>query len=684
MTSASGRRPRVLAFLAWWALFAGLVLVGRISAVDDASVALVAPAAGAALLWLLTQGSRRASVLCLATMAGTRVVLMAATGAAWEVTLAVVVAALLQTWSCVVLVRRWCPGILGTGGTRSFHDSGVLVWGSLAVVLATGTGAVVGSGLVGVLGADVQGHVFVDWWARNLTGVILVGTTGHLAWEWVRDSRSEGRWVLVERARLPELAALVAVSGVTYGVIFFESALPLAFLPLTVSVWCATRFPTFFAVLHTTSFGALVLTATFLGRGSFGTLGGPQAQVLVTQAYLLTLLLTVLALAMGRDERNALMGRLRASQRETAGRAELLDAMTESMSEGLVVCDIDGVIVRTNTAARTLLASSATGYQETTQGYRVLRPDGTEISVEDHPSRRALREGVVPAYDLVLRRADGSERVLSVTASALTAGGSGGEAQGAMVVYRDVTDERGHSNRLTEFAEVVAHDLRGPLTVMHGWLDVALAGLGPGSDGAAVTVGTAPGATPLVRRAMERALVSTTRMEDLISDLLIQATAASGLMEPVRCELDGEDGLVAEVAGEAGASESVRVGPIPAVLVDVDMVRQLVSNLVGNALKYVADDTVPLVVLTGVRSGDRVLIEMTDNGIGVPALQREAIFDRFHRAHAQDTSYVGTGLGLAICRTIVERHGGEIVCRSATTGRPGAIGTTFAFDLPAA
>ncbi|WP_327011538.1 sensor histidine kinase [Dactylosporangium sp. NBC_01737] len=71
-------------------------------------------------------------------------------------------------------------------------------------------------------------------------------------------------------------------------------------------------------------------------------------------------------------------------------------------------------------------------------------------------------------------------------------------------------------------------------------------------------------------------------------------------------------------------------------------------------------------------------VEITDNGIGIPAGQHEAIFNNFHRAH-RSGGYAGTGLGLAICKRIVERHGGSIVA----TDNPGG-GSRFAFTLPAA
>lgn len=76
----------------------------------------------------------------------------------------------------------------------------------------------------------------------------------------------------------------------------------------------------------------------------------------------------------------------------------------------------------------------------------------------------------------------------------------------------------------------------------------------------------------------------------------------------------------------------------------------------------------------------RVVIDVRDHGLGVAPEERERIFERFHRVSSIRTSHVGTGLGLSLCRTIVERHGGEIECLEPEDG----IGTIFRFDLPAA
>jgi hypothetical protein len=122
------------------------------------------------------------------------------------------------------------------------------------------------------------------------------------------------------------------------------------------------------------------------------------------------------------------------------------------------------------------------------------------------------------------------------------------------------------------------------------------------------------------------------------------------------------------------------------------MLRQLVDNLVGNALKYVRPSTAARVDVTAARvdvtaarvdvtaapAGGWVRVEIADRGIGIPRAERDTVFEPFHRARTEH-AYGGTGLGLAICQRIVDRHGGRI----GVTDNAGG-GTRFFFTLPAA
>jgi signal transduction histidine kinase len=286
-----------------------------------------------------------------------------------------------------------------------------------------------------------------------------------------------------------------------------------------------------------------------------------------------------------------------------------------------------------------------------------------------------LREGHVDPHDVVLRRADGTEAVLSVQGTTLhhTEDDSGGAA---LVVYRDVTAERAETERVADFASTVAHDLRSPLAAALGWLEVAqLVGHADQDQD------QEPASSQL--HALRSAHLALQRMRGLITDLLNQATAEGGRLDIERLALSGADGLLAEVVAGLGLTTSVTVHDLPEVQGDVEMIRQLFTNLVGNAAKYVAPGTAPRIEVRGIRHGSRVTIELRDNGIGIPERDRQRIFDRFYRAHRRDRHYSGTGLGLAICRAVVERHGGSIGCGPVEPAYA-ASGTRFRFDLPAA
>ncbi|HZW05124.1 MAG TPA: ATP-binding protein, partial [Anaerolineaceae bacterium] len=122
----------------------------------------------------------------------------------------------------------------------------------------------------------------------------------------------------------------------------------------------------------------------------------------------------------------------------------------------------------------------------------------------------------------------------------------------------------------------------------------------------------------------------------------------------------------------------VVVEPLPVMRGDPNQLRQLLGNLVGNALKYHRPDTPPVVKVYAQRFPDRVQIRVEDNGIGFDPSNAEQMFQPFQRLVGR-SQYEGTGMGLAICRRIVERHGGTI----AATSRPGE-GSVFTVTLPVA
>ncbi|MFI5495101.1 ATP-binding protein [Actinoplanes sp. NPDC051859] len=178
----------------------------------------------------------------------------------------------------------------------------------------------------------------------------------------------------------------------------------------------------------------------------------------------------------------------------------------------------------------------------------------------------------------------------------------------------------------------------------------------------------------------------TDRMRRLIDDVLAYSTVRGARLHLTKIDLNALiDDVVADRAVELprpGAAPRpaphITWEPLPAVRGDHGMLRRLLENLLGNALKYVRPGE-PARVHVGVRPGPDgfVRVEVTDQGVGIPDGQHEAIFGELHRAHPD--AYPGTGLGLTICRRIVQRLGGSIGADPQFRG-----GARIWFTLPAA
>ncbi len=221
---------------------------------------------------------------------------------------------------------------------------------------------------------------------------------------------------------------------------------------------------------------------------------------------------------------------------------------------------------------------------------------------------------------------------------------------------------------LDEFASVASHDLQEPLRKILSFGDLLSTSAGPALDGTA-------------REYLARMLSAAARMRTLISDLLLYSQVTTRVQPFVRTDLAR---VAREVIAdlETSIAESggrVEVGELPVIDADALQMRQLLQNLLGNALKYRQKNTPPVVRL-GCSSpppgGQHCTITVSDNGIGFNEKHAGKIFRMFVRLHGR-AEYEGSGIGLAICRKIVERHGGTI----AATSTAGA-GATFSVTLP--
>ncbi|MEV4280407.1 ATP-binding protein [Actinoplanes xinjiangensis] len=391
---------------------------------------------------------------------------------------------------------------------------------------------------------------------------------------------------------------------------------------------------------------------------------------------LLTLLVWVLVAGRERAEERVRRAteELLAGEEETRRQAELLLAVLDGISDGVGVVGPDGRFLLHNPAARRILGRhadlmAAGGWKDRSGLYRL---DGvTEYPPEELPLTRALNGVGSEQVEMLVRNpAHPEDRVISVSARPIES--AAGE-RGAVAVFHDITDRKHVENELRGFAGVVAHDLKAPLAAIRGYAELIVEALADPD----------PAAVADALRSAGRVMAGADRMHTLIMELLDYTAARDATM---RVEDVGLRELVDDVVtartdapDATGCRPDVFVGALPRVRGDRVLLRQVLDNLLGNAIKYTPPGQAPRIDVTARVDGTgTVRVQVADRGIGIPDGEHAAVFDSFHRA-SNGTAMPGTGLGLAICRRIVERHGGHIEAMP----NPGG-GTIFAFTVPGA
>jgi signal transduction histidine kinase len=620
----------------------------------------VYPAGGLPILWLLVRGARVISVdtaVLVAVLFGSNVL----AGSDPDVAGVFAIANILQTVLAVLLLRRWCPQMWGCGGADPLDRPRVLARYGAALVLATAVGAAVA--MIGVVAVEAHSTSLAGllWFGRNLCSALIVVTLGLLLGQ--RASAPRPRPRLLGDAGVVELVAATAFTVGMYAVAFSFDDLPLAFPLLAATVWFGLRFSTVLSGAHSFLAGVATITLTVMDIGPFAAVERLDLGYLLAEFYVATIVITGLGLSTGRDERHALAAELRRTEEDAVYQASVRDAVIGSINEGLLVVDESGeLLVHNDAAARMLGAAEGPLTTESRLVLTTWWADGFQMSDEDKPTVRALRGEAVHDAEVVVRVADAGDRVLNVSAIPLPRDEVRGRAR-ALVLFRDVTTELAHREELAAFAGVVAHDLRNPLAAIDGWTEMIADELDAGALDA-----------QLAREFVSRVRSSSRRMRELIKDLLAHATSSQRDLELSRVDVTQ---LVEEIAAARHAEGFVSCSPIPPVSADGVLVRQVLDNLIGNALKYVAPGVEPKITVHGCQSLPHlVTIQIADNGIGIPAGEREKIFDEFHRAHYRD--YEGSGLGLSIVRRIITRHDGTIMVRANPAGQ----GSVFEFTLP--
>ncbi|QFU84866.1 PAS domain S-box protein (plasmid) [Natronorubrum aibiense] len=354
---------------------------------------------------------------------------------------------------------------------------------------------------------------------------------------------------------------------------------------------------------------------------------------------------------------------------------EQLETLVDILPIGVVVADANGSLIRANDTAREIWggdvfdAESITEYDK----YPAVWADTDEpVTLDDWTMSQVLHGAEVTEPNIYeISAFDGEQRIIMEHGMPIR--DEYGDVSRAVVTLTDITERREYqrkleesNERLEQFAYAASHDLQEPLRMVTSYLQL----LEKRYDDAFDEDG---------EEFLEFAVDGAERMREMIGGLLeySRVETRGDPFEPTDLNALLDDVLVDLQLQIEGNDAEITAEDLPRVEGDAGQLRQVLQNLLSNALTYSGDEP-PRVHVSAHRRRGKWVISVADDGIGINPENQDRIFTVFDRLHSRE-EYDGTGIGLALCERIVERHGGDIWVDS----EPGE-GATFSFTLPAA
>jgi PAS domain S-box-containing protein len=356
------------------------------------------------------------------------------------------------------------------------------------------------------------------------------------------------------------------------------------------------------------------------------------------------------------------------------------DIVINAIADGVVAIGQDGVIQLINPAAQTLLGwpgKDAIGLDYRSV-IKLTDTKGNPLAEDFSPIRQGLvSQKPIDNHDLELMTKSGKKILISLVVSPVA--GQTGQTGGVIAVFRDITREREEERQKAEFISTASHEMRTPVAAIEGYLGLAMNPATATIDAKAMSY-------------LQKAHESTQHLGRLFQDLLTVSKADDARLVPHPTVIDlialtreivfslqekakNKGIFLAFTPGENDIDGNRHITPVFYTYADQDQLREVLSNLVDNGVKYTKAGTVTV----DVKGDDQtVSVSITDSGIGIPPEDVPHLFQKFYRVDNSDTREIGgTGLGLYISRKLIESNNGHIGVNS-TFGK----GSTFYVQLP--
>lgn len=548
-------------------------------------------------------------------------------------------------------------------------------------------------------GFYLQPRTISRFWLRRLCEVSFLGCLTILAlYAWARFIPTG--YQLPIGLAVADIAAAAAAVGSLVTLILclwlprnHESTLALAVYFLTVAVIVTTIATS--GGIHSPFTAIWVVAAIF--AGFFGGMAlGLLAALVVAQA----------ALSVAQDGFNAslLLGQLfigllpllfsmvlwnrHQPRREKAALSDLQhklstiegksDVVINTIDDGVLAISREGTIELINPSAQALIGwhqGDALGLSWKSV-LKLVGPDGRDVGETDHPIAQALATNKPTHSDkLFLLTSSEKRRLVSIVSSPV-----GNDGEGIIVVFRDITKEKAEEREQAEFISTASHEMRTPVASIEGYLGLALNPATANIDEKA-------------RDFITKAHASAQHLGRLFQDLLDISKIEDGRLNDnpevvkvgdfVKNIFDGLKPKADEkqlnyiyrpdMLNDTGGEHFLQ--PIFYAYVDADHLREIVDNLIENAIKYTASGEV---IIDVIGDDKRISISVKDSGVGIPAEDIPHLFQKFYRVDNSDTREIGgTGLGLYLSRRLAENMSGTLRVESEYKK-----GSTFFLEIP--
>ncbi len=358
----------------------------------------------------------------------------------------------------------------------------------------------------------------------------------------------------------------------------------------------------------------------------------------------------------------------------------LAEMALKSIHDGVIITDKNGIVKFINPAAVTMTECGMPENAINLDYGLVLKietKEGRELPEAENPLILSMRNGQpLDSYACCLIAAQSAKRI-PISISVFSAENGQDER---IVTFRNITKELAEEGEQAEFISTASHEMRTPVATIDGYLSLAINPQTATIDDRA-------------RGYLEAAQAASKHLGKLFQDLLDTTKLDDGRIKPkfVPVEMVGLVKQIADAhamraseaklsykfgADEGGAGTTRRLEQVVYGFVDIDFLREIVDNLIDNAIKYTPEGGSIYINVRG--DGDRVLINVTDTGIGISAEDIGHIFQKFYRSDNSDTRTIGgTGLGLYLVKQRVEAMGGRVWAESGF-----GEGSTFFVSLP--